>query len=177
MTSNKRQQQMIKSKRGISPLIATVLLIAFAVALGAVVMNWGRSYVEDTAINAQRTSQSKVDCSLGVSIEIKQISGDPKICIDSDNDELVVFIANKGTKVVQGIKTTIIGTEDILDYDTNTTIGKSDVKKFTFSYDSTDAGSIEQVVFTPKIDVEGSKISELCTDAELISEEVLECSD
>jgi FlaG/FlaF family flagellin (archaellin) len=59
-------------------LIATVLLIAFAVALGAVVMNWGRSYVEDTALNAQRTSQSKVDCSLGVSIEIKQISGDPK---------------------------------------------------------------------------------------------------
>jgi len=27
-------------KRGISPLIATVLLVAFAVSLGAVVMNW-----------------------------------------------------------------------------------------------------------------------------------------
>ena len=28
------------NKRGISPLIATVLLVAFAVALGAVVMSW-----------------------------------------------------------------------------------------------------------------------------------------
>ena len=30
-------------KKGVSPLIATVLLISFAVALGAVVMNWGRN--------------------------------------------------------------------------------------------------------------------------------------
>lgn len=34
-------------KRGISPLIATVLLVAFAVALGAVVMNWAKG-VEET---------------------------------------------------------------------------------------------------------------------------------
>src|SRR3989344_4899144 len=33
--------KMIKSKKGVSPLIATILLIAFAVALGSVVMNWG----------------------------------------------------------------------------------------------------------------------------------------
>src|SRR3989344_5413410 len=31
------------SKKGVSPLIATILLIAFAVALGTVIMNWGLS--------------------------------------------------------------------------------------------------------------------------------------
>src|SRR3989338_6318756 len=31
------------NKRGVSPLIATVLLISFAVALGSVVLNWGRN--------------------------------------------------------------------------------------------------------------------------------------
>ena len=30
----------MKSRKGMSPLIATVLLIAFAVALGAMIMNW-----------------------------------------------------------------------------------------------------------------------------------------
>jgi flagellin-like protein len=30
------------SRKGLSPLIATVLLIAFAVALGVMVMNWGK---------------------------------------------------------------------------------------------------------------------------------------
>ena len=33
--------KFLKSKKGVSPLIATILLIAFAVALGSVVMNWG----------------------------------------------------------------------------------------------------------------------------------------
>ncbi len=36
-------------ERGISPLIATVVLIAFAVALGAVIMNWGSQLVEQAA--------------------------------------------------------------------------------------------------------------------------------
>ena len=33
--------EIFRSKKGVSPLIATILLIAFAVALGSVVLNWG----------------------------------------------------------------------------------------------------------------------------------------
>lgn len=33
------------NKRGISPLLATVLLIAFAIALGALVLNYGENFV------------------------------------------------------------------------------------------------------------------------------------
>jgi flagellin-like protein len=36
---------MFKSKKAMSPLIATVLLIAFAVALGALIINWSSSIV------------------------------------------------------------------------------------------------------------------------------------
>jgi len=36
-------------KKGMSPLIATVLLIAFAVALGAMIMNWSSSLGEDNS--------------------------------------------------------------------------------------------------------------------------------
>lgn len=38
------------NKRGISPLIATVLLVAFAVALGAVVMSWTSGVEPEPAI-------------------------------------------------------------------------------------------------------------------------------
>ena len=51
------------NKKAVSPLIATVLLIAFAVALGAVVMNWGRSYVETTAKYAEEKSDIQILCS------------------------------------------------------------------------------------------------------------------
>jgi flagellin-like protein len=40
------------NKRGMSPIIATILLIAFAVAIGAMIMNWSAGITED-----------EVDCS------------------------------------------------------------------------------------------------------------------
>ncbi len=42
------QQEEVKlmQKRGISPLVATLLLVAFALVIGAITMTWGKSYVE-----------------------------------------------------------------------------------------------------------------------------------
>lgn len=60
---------MMNNKKAVSPLIATVLLIAFAVALGAIVMNWGRTYVTDTQTFAREGSESLVTCSSNVELE------------------------------------------------------------------------------------------------------------
>ena len=38
------------NKKGVSPLIATILLIAFAIALGTVIMNWGRGELYSTPV-------------------------------------------------------------------------------------------------------------------------------
>jgi len=43
----------------LSPLTATLLLIVFSVALGAVVLTWGESFVE---AEASRTSACPVGC-------------------------------------------------------------------------------------------------------------------
>jgi flagellin-like protein len=43
---------VFRSKRGMSPLIATVLLIAFAVAMGAMIMNWSSSLGQSLADEA-----------------------------------------------------------------------------------------------------------------------------
>ena len=34
------------NRKALSPLIATVLLVVFALVIGTITMNWGRSYVE-----------------------------------------------------------------------------------------------------------------------------------
>ncbi|MFC1728027.1 archaellin/type IV pilin N-terminal domain-containing protein [Nanoarchaeota archaeon] len=34
------------NKKALSPLVATLLLVVFAIALGSVVMSWGKAYVE-----------------------------------------------------------------------------------------------------------------------------------
>ena len=54
---------MIMNKRGISPLIATVLIIGFTVALSAVVMTWGTGFVRSTTDQTAKSSQAGIDCS------------------------------------------------------------------------------------------------------------------
>ena len=44
---------MFKSKKAISPLVATILLLAFAVALGSVVMSWGKGLIEKASQDKQ----------------------------------------------------------------------------------------------------------------------------
>ena len=39
-------KKFLRSKRALSPLIATILLVVFALVIGTITMNWGRSYVE-----------------------------------------------------------------------------------------------------------------------------------
>ncbi|HLC72216.1 MAG TPA: archaellin/type IV pilin N-terminal domain-containing protein, partial [Candidatus Nanoarchaeia archaeon] len=69
---------MMHNNKGISPLIATVLIIGFTVALAAIIMTWGRGFIDSTTkdVDKQRetallcTSQldfkfSKVDCVAG----------------------------------------------------------------------------------------------------------------
>ena len=46
------------NKKGLSPLIATVLLIAFAIALGTVIMNWSIQQAESSPIYEVCTDES-----------------------------------------------------------------------------------------------------------------------
>ena len=60
------------NKRGIAPLIATLLLISFAVAVGVVIMNFGRAQVE---LEAQ--------CAIDIGLRLAKIGGSQDICYDS----------------------------------------------------------------------------------------------
>ncbi|HLP79791.1 MAG TPA: archaellin/type IV pilin N-terminal domain-containing protein [Acidobacteriota bacterium] len=82
------------NKRGLSPLVATVLLIAFAVSLGAVVMNLGVSIVKDPCSNA------KVEILLANSVH--------KVCFDNKLNVVNVALANNEVPV-DGVKITMTG--------------------------------------------------------------------
>ena len=72
-----------RGKKGISPLIATVLLIAFAVSIGTMIMNWGRDV------------PAAEDCK-DVKIELQTINGKPLFCYDTLNTKINVMLKNTG---------------------------------------------------------------------------------
>jgi flagellin-like protein len=103
--------RLFRFKRGVSPLIATVLLIALAVSLGAVVMNWGRGYVETTASNAQAQSASKISCSMDTSIGVVQVGNKMKLCVLNNTDgtyNLSYTFTNTGSVDLEGVQVTEI---------------------------------------------------------------------
>ncbi len=60
---------MMKDKKGISPLIATVLIIGFTIVLAAVVMQWGGSFVRGLTEEQATKTEVATEC-LGLSFDI-----------------------------------------------------------------------------------------------------------
>ncbi|MBD3313396.1 hypothetical protein GF345_03055 [Candidatus Woesearchaeota archaeon] len=145
---------LLMDKKAVSPLIATVLLIAFAVALGAVVMNWGRSYVEDTAEFAQEKSSTEITCSMDIRTEIIKIGETSQICYDDDAETLNFTIQNSGTVRVDGLRIQAIGNSSIVSKEINETFPTAEPKRMYINYSVDGNGSIRQVRFTPMITVE-----------------------
>jgi len=46
LVKDKRGLSFINDKKALSPLVATMLLVVFALVIGTITMNWGKSYVE-----------------------------------------------------------------------------------------------------------------------------------
>lgn len=58
------------NKKGVSPLVATLLLVAFALVVGAVTMTWGKNYIE----KAQEKKMDQLDVFKGaIIIGIEQL--------------------------------------------------------------------------------------------------------
>lgn len=188
------RKTMFSSKKGISPLIATVLLIAFAVALGAVVMNWGKNYVQTTAIDAQKSGQAKQKCT-ETNIEFVEVSGIPKICIDNplNTTEVEFTLKNKAPHEIVDIEITVLGDneqyEALLKEDLNmtnkfpiTAVYKTGAlasnKILVATVNFTSVGSFEKVILTPYISVDGKRDPEACSDnsKEVDADEIYQCS-
>jgi len=134
------------NKRGVSPLIATILLISFAVALGSVVLNWGRNL--DIA--------KPGDVCSGVIIKMRNIA-DAEVCyFDSGGRTYINFVIdNEGDADVDGLGIWITGEKGtkLLDFN-NLSIKKGQllsVKDKSIEYDSRTYGAIKNMQFFPKI--------------------------
>ena len=60
-------------KKGISPLIATVLLIGFTVALAGVVITWGGGFIKNITSSTEERTESTLACAGDLNFDIKKI--------------------------------------------------------------------------------------------------------
>src|SRR3989338_1350441 len=134
------------NKRGVSPLIATVLLISFAVALGSVVLNWGRN------LDISRPGYA---CS-GVAIKMRNIA-DAEVCYAGSGSGTYInfVIDNIGSTGIDGLWIWITGEKGTKLLDINDISIKKgqllDIKDKSIVYDSETYGTIKNIQFFPKV--------------------------
>ena len=78
---------MFHNQRAITPLVATILLVAFSIGLGALVMSWGEEYVKENAGFAQGTAEVQSECE-AAQIDLMVIEGKRQACATSTSIHL-----------------------------------------------------------------------------------------
>lgn len=76
------------SKRGISPLIATVLIVGFTIALAAIVITWGQTFTRQLQQETETSSNQQIICATEVVFEITDACrlASPNVAFTVKND-------------------------------------------------------------------------------------------
>ena len=127
-----------KKKRGVSPLIATVLLIAFAVSLGAVVINLGLNLFGDPCKDK--------------TIEILTIAGAPRVCHIPSTKTISMTIVNSGKDPLDGFKISVVGN---VAYNEDIPEKFQSLEKKVISYPASDITRIDLISIIPYYEDQG----------------------
>ena len=144
--------KITKNKKGVSPLIATILLIAFAVALGAVVMSWGKN-VESSGADLLLSTEKCAN----VNLKVENVNDIPQIFYGGTGSEgFVKFtIANIGSYDVDQLIVWVIGEKDtnIIEVEQSSIkVGYPLIKEI--QHDFNKYGSVKKLKFVPKIKID-----------------------
>lgn len=157
-------------KQAISPLFATILLVAFSVGLGAVVMTWGEEYVAEKAEFVQGAREAISACD-SASFNLINVGGAPQICYRKNVLEL--SIDNGPDMEIFDFHARLLGTagahtdESIL----NAPLKKLHAAKASVTFQN--IGTLKQVKLVPKVSVLGDII--FCKDKSMTVENISAC--
>ena len=150
-------------KKGITPLMATLLLISFAVALGVVIMNFGRAEMEAGA-----------ECTMEIGLGFSVIAGEEQFCLDRAKNELFFAVENGVNVKVNGMVVNLIGTKKALTYDLeDAQIEKAGTYLKYLSYPLEEVGEVRQIKIVPKVTLYEEEL--ICQEKAIILESVKDC--
>jgi flagellin-like protein len=150
-----------RGKKAISPLIATVLLIAFAVSIGTLIMNIGKDVLANVG-----------DCT-DVKIDVQTINGKPLFCYDAENSKVNLMVKNTGAVDIKylklGITTADFNHEELSLEDSSLKAGKTLTKSVDYSRE----GNFKTEII-PVITAAGKET--VCLDNTVVTETITSCN-
>lgn len=138
------------NKKGISPLIATVLILGFTVALASVIMTWGTGFVKKMQETTEETAQKQMTCSTDVMLNIRnaQILG----------NKLRLLIENSGSRNIDKFHVRVYGSGGADITETTTGLDAYGIQSFEVTFDPSKTASIEKIETFPSISFGGETV-------------------
>ncbi len=160
------------NKKALSPIVATLLLIAFSIALGIVVMNWGKAYIEQKA-EFTAGPQDESACSM-IEFSIIKVSGKDRVCYSPDAGYIEAFIENGPDARLDNLNIRLVGSRGV---ETFASILDSPLERgaslhLKAAYPS-QIGELHQIKLIPTVSSKGQII--ICNSHENIYESIPLC--
>jgi len=150
-------------KEGVTPLMITMLLLSLAVAVGVVIMNFGRAQVEEQA-----------RCAIDIGLHVASISGQEQLCYDAAKRALSYTVENGLNIKVEGLIVNVIGTEKAETAEVNAAqMPKAGTYVGKMPFDRAVGGQIRQVKITPKVVLYDEE--QICGEQAIVVESVRGC--
>ena len=135
--------KMRKSVKGISPLIATVLLIAFVIAAAGILSNFVLPFTKERASEVTTKGSEDIKCSFA-NIFIKEAKW------NNTDDKISLTVENVGREKLEDFKATIIYTNNTvashLMAPTTAELQPGDIETFTNSTQVGPCNTIKEIV-------------------------------
>mgnify|MGYP001613754641 CR=1 FL=1 len=99
-------------KRGLSPLIATVLLIGITISLAALVMVWGQQLFKQTTEETSRSAQGEITCISKIEVNILNASCEDDALNPAgpgNSGRIDIIVDNKNEEPVHGLIVRLYG--------------------------------------------------------------------
>jgi len=129
-------------KKGISPLIATILLIAFVIAVGGILSGWLISFSKERTEEARTKGEMDIKCSYSA-LRITDADW------NSSETKLSLIVENRGSEELSDFRMVVIydnNTAITLKVTPSTTLSPGDVEVF-YNDTVSDCSKIDQVIF------------------------------
>jgi flagellin-like protein len=164
------QKEGKMDKRGVSPLVATILLIALSVALGAAVMSWGEDYIEEKAEFVQGVQETITTCDV-VAFSVIRVGGVQQFC---QEDGLIKGLIDNGPDAdIQDFHARVVAENGLYVEESVLQQPLPRGSATPISFEAGEVGLVRQVKITPKI-MSGGKET-MCSKQALLVENVLPC--
>ena len=144
------------TKKAITPLISTVLLLAFAVGLGTLVMSWGNS----------QKFQETVSCDY-VEIGITELDNSKQLCLQDNS--IKTTLENNGNIDITSIELVVLTKNSVIKTNTEADFKSGEFEYFTFPLNIDDPAKILKIRLIPYTETEA------CVNKKVEIEKITEC--